>query len=963
MGAEFRILGDVEVLADGRHLDVGHARQRCVLACLLVDVNRGVSAEQLIHRVWGDAPPQKSRNAVAAYVSRLRGLFAGVGEVEIVRTSAGYTLRATVESVDLHAFRRLVSQARATADAAEAVVLFESALSHWRGEPLASIDTPWVNDLRNRLAAEHLSVLLDRNDVALTAGRHAELLNDLDHLALRHPLDERVVGQLMLAQYRSGRQADSLETYRRMRERLVDELGVDPGQPLQAVYQRILDGEPTPTAAPPASPVRAVVSRRTTRLIGRDDDIARALDALAERRSVVTLVGVGGVGKTRLALEAAERAGSDYADGVATCELAPLTDGSDVPQAVAVGLGLRLVESAGVDQVIVDYLRDRELLLVIDNCEHVLSGVVAVVDRIAGECPDVAMLATSREPLGIAGEKVLPVSPLDQGAAAELFAERARAVRPDFDASGEPIGAIAEICRRLDGVPLALELAAARMRAMSSLDVARRLDRLRLLTGGARGAHPRQQSVAATIDWSYRLLSDDEQQLFDRLSVFAGGFDLEAAHAVGGTSGSEDDTVDLLTALVDKSMVVVRGAVDTTRYDILDTLRAYGRERLQDRGIADGVVERHAQYFVDLLERVAAGLGGADEAAWVDRIAPKAGTRYTAPDFDNIRLAFDHAMATGNIDLALRLVSSLPEVHLRIGYHSIEWAERAVAAADPGHPLYAAAVGTVARATWVLGRFARTREVAELAAGLSQGPTTSFIAYAADMLADVALYQGGVADALSYYECLRSDAPAAPDVRRLLLILDKITLCHQKLGLPGGGLDAAQEAIRVAETSANPSARALARCSLGRALSASEPDRALTLFEEAGKLAASVENNWLIAVAMMEAAGVHAVCSAPAVAARALVETLDLWEKGGPTVLTQQWDTLGHAARALLRAGAKADALAVHHTLAASGIEPPLTEAQVCGAGDVEHPVPGESDVVDYARTALRRHFTEAPSG
>lgn len=964
MGADFRILGDVEVLADGRHLDVGHARQRSVLACLLIDVNRGVDADQIINRVWGAAPPQKARNAVAAYMSRLRRLFEGVEGVEIVRSSAGYALRTAEESVDLHAFRRLVTQGRAAGSAAEAVAAFDRALSYWRGDPLASVDTPWGDDVRNSLAAEHLSVVLDRNDVALAVGRHAELLNDLAQLVLLHPLDERAVGQLVLAQYRSGRQADALDTYRRMRDRLVDELGVDPGPALRDVYQRVLEGEPAPSAAPPPPEVR--LAPRRTALIGRADDIARALDILAGHPPVVSLVGVGGVGKTGLAFEVAERARGRFADGVVVCELAPLADGSGVPQSVAAALGLRLVESAGIGHAIVEFLRQRRFLLVIDNCEHVLTGVADIVDRIAAECVHVTVLATSREPLGVQGERVLPVAPLDEGAAAELFVERARAVRPDFDSGREPVGAIAEICRRLDGVPLALELAAARTRAMTTIDIARRLDRLRLLTGGARGAHPRQQSVAATIDWSYRLLAEPEQRLFDRLSVFAGGFDLDAAHAVGSApDASEDDTVDVLTALVDKSMVVLRGTANTARYDLLDTLRAYGRERLRDKdvgGLADAV-GRHAHHFVDLLERVAEGLAGADEAAWVERIAPKAGTNYSAPDFDNIRVAFDHAMATGDVDLALRLVSSLPEVHLRIGYHSIEWVERAVAAADRGHPLYAAAVGTVARGWWVLGRFERARELAQLAADLDPGPTASFISHPADMLADVAMYVGDVPGALRYYEDLRARTATAQDVRRRLLILEKITICHQRLGLSRRGLDAAHEAMRVAETTTNPSARALARCSLGRALSGSEPERALALFEEAGKLAASVENNWLIAVPMMETAAVHAVYSAPHVAAAALSATLDLWEKGGPTVLAQQWETLGHAAGVLWRVGATTEALAVHRALDAAGIESPSTVGQVTDVGDGEHLVPGESEVVDYARTALRRYFTAAPTG
>ncbi len=305
-----------------------------------------------------------------------------------------------------------------------------------------------------------------------------------------------------------------------------------------------------------------------------------------------------------------------------------------------------------------------------DNCEHVLDAAAKLVDQIVRHCPKVVVLATSREALGVEGEQILPISPLPVEDATQLFADRAKAGRPDFDLDNEPVGAVAEICRRLDGLPLAIELAAARMRAMSSLDVARRLDRLRLLSGGARDALPRQQSLAATIDWSYQLLTEAEQALFMRLSVFAGGFDLDAAHGVCGADGDiEDDTLELLTGLVDKSMVTLRSGTDLARYGVLETLRAYGRDRLRESGIEGMYAARHAQYYTELAERAALGMHGADERAWVERMLP---------DYDNLRAAFEHVLADSDVDTVLRLVTSLPEfVHLRIGYESAGWAERA----------------------------------------------------------------------------------------------------------------------------------------------------------------------------------------------------------------------------------------------------------------------------------------------
>jgi predicted ATPase len=422
---------------------------------------------------------------------------------------------------------------------------------------------PLVNDVRTALEAERLSVELDRNDVALRAGRHAELLGALTAALQAHPLDERLAGQLMLAQYRSGRQADALETFRQMRDRLVEELGVDPSPPLRGVYQTILEGErpQTISRALPLMSVtrpRADLPRRATSFIGREQEVRR-VRAILQEAPLITLTGVGGVGKTRLALEAAGAEGDRFADGVWLCELAPVDSGA-VSHALAAALRLQQQQGLGIEDTLIEYLRTRELLLVVDNCEHVLDAAARTLDQIARHCPKVSVLATSREALGVEGERLFPVPPLTDENATRLFADRAKAGRPDFDVDHEPVGAVAEICRRLDGLPLAIELAAARMRVMSSLEVARRLNSLRLLSGGARGAHPRQQSLAATIDWSYHLLSEPEQLLLMRLSVFAGGFDLDAAHGVCGEGGAgEDDTLDVLTGLIEKSMVTVRG--------------------------------------------------------------------------------------------------------------------------------------------------------------------------------------------------------------------------------------------------------------------------------------------------------------------------------------------------------------------------------------------------------------------
>ena len=948
---EFRLLGDVEARAGGQVLDIGPARQRCVLVALLIDVNRLVSSDQLIERVWSDELPHRARNSLAGYLSRLRQVLGGHG-VGITRQSGGYVLTADLSSIDLHTFRRLVSRARAATDAVEADALFDAAMAIWRGVPFATLDTPWMNDVRNALEAERFAVALDRNDAALRIGRHGELLPALAALSSEHPLDERLAGQLMLAQFRCGRQADALETFQKMRERLVEELGADPGPGLRLVHQQILDGDPghqvsTPAPrAPATSRPRATMPRRITSFVGRERDISGVVDALADS-PLVTLTGVGGVGKTRLGLEVASRLQAQFDDGAVFCELAPLEDGSAVGHAIAAALRLQQQQGLGIEATVIDFLRTHKLLLLLDNCEHVLPAAARLVDDVVRHCRDVVVLATSREALGVEGERVLAVPPLPEEHATELFAERAKAGRPDFDLDHEPVGAVAEICRRLDGLPLAIELAAARMRAMSSLDVARRLDGLRLLSGGTRDAPRRQQSLAATIDWSYRLLTEREQALFVRLSVFAGGFDLEAAHDVcGADADTEDDTLDSLTGLLDKSMVKMRADAARSRYFLLETLRAYGRDRLRENGLLDQHVLRHVHYYTELAEQAATGMHGADEGAWVARMMP---------DYDNLRVAFEHVIVAGDIDTALRLVTSLSEyVHLRIGYESSGWAQRLVGQAEPDHSLYAAVVGFAARGAWNKGEFEQARSLASLARGRVPGRGNGRVAYPGDVLADLALYEGDADAALSYYDAEMVRARTEDDPIRLVWTLFYIAICHAALRAPDEGLAAAEEAVAAADTTANPTARSMARYALGLVLKKSVPDRALALFDEAADLAASVQNFWWHGIALMEAAATRAVHDESATAAEALIDVIDHWDRVGDW--SQQWLNLRYVTRFLVRVGADDEAMILHNALVSAGKGSPLRQYQLTGSGTRHGVGMTGADVVALARTTLKRH-------
>ena len=927
MAVEFRLLGEIGARVDSAEIDTGHARQRCVLAALLVDVGRPVPGDQLIDRVWADRPPYRARNALSAYLSRLRHLLADVPGVRITRGPAGYVLATDPASVDLHRFRQLVAEARAADRPADAAALYDRALALWRGEPFATVDTPWFAGLRTTLAAERLAVGLDRNDAALAAGRHGDLAVEVAAALRAHPLDERLAGQLMLAQVRSGRQADALDTYRQMRGRLREELGADPGAALREVHERVLAGDagpvpaveapapapPSPSPPAPAAPV-GNLPRRVTSFVGREADVARVVAALREG-PLVTLTGVGGVGKSRLAVECAVREQSRFPDGAWLCELAPLDDDGPVSDAVAVALRVQQRQGLTIEQTVIEYLRGRELLLVLDNCEHVLAAAARLVDRVVQHAPGVVVMATSREALAVEGERLVPVAPLPAGDGAVLFTDRARTARPDLRLDGEHAAVVSEVSRRLDGLPLAIELAAARVRVMSPTEVADRLDRGRLLRLGSRGTLPHHQSLEATIDWSYRLLSEPEKALFARLSVFTGGFDLGGAHGVCGEPGTvEDDTLDLLAGLVDKSLVTVRTSSERSRYGLLETLRAFGRERLREVGADDAVGRAHARYFAALAGELGSALHGPDERAWVER---------TLPDYDNLRTAFERAVADRDVDTALALVTSVSElVHLRVGYEWARWAERALDLVDGDHPLRVAAIGAAARGAWNRGEFAGAEALAERAGGVAPGRGTARIAYPGDVLADVALYEGDAVAALRHYEAEVRRARADDDPIRLVWTLYYVAVCRAVLRTPEQGMAAARESVDVAVTTGNPTALSMAHYALGLVLKKSDPERALARFDEAAGLAASVRNFWWHGIALMEAAATRAVHADPASGAAALAVVLDHWDRVGDW--TQQWLNLRYVVRLLVRLGADEDAVVLHHALVAAGKPSPL---------------------------------------
>jgi len=688
---QVRLFGELDAEHAGVPVPVRGIKQRALLALLALHRGQPVSADRLIEVLWGDGQAAHPANALQAQIGQLRRT---LGATAIVTTEAGYALDVGPDEVDVVRFEQLVAKGRRLVEEGEtalASTALGEALRLRRGEPLADFTYAGFFDAeRTRLDELILVAIETRAEADLVLGRHGELVGDLEALCREHPLRERLWELLMLALYRSGRQAEALRAYTEARDRLVDELGIDPGPALRELEARVLAQDPSLAAAGPAALATVPAPMTTGNLreplssfVGRSAELEELSEAVRSSR-LVTLIGPGGVGKTRLAVEAAATLRQEHRDGAWLVEFASVTEPDGVPPAVAGALGAAVAglvgppSPASTVELIVRYLAGRSLLVVFDNCEHVIDQTAALAETLAGTVPGLRLIATSREPLGVPGEVLVPVGPLARPAAVELFVDRARAVRPGFAADGDTRPVIDDICRRLDGLPLAVELAAARVRSLTLATLAERLDdRFRLLTVGARTALPRQQTLRAVVDWSYDLLFEDERRLFARLSVFVGGCDLDAAEAVcADDQVPAAEVLDVVSRLVDKSLVAAPNAGRDARFIQLQTLWQYGRDRLDESGELDAVCARHAAYYREMAEEAHEGLRGATGPMWRERLTAELG---------NLRAALDWFIAGADADAALSLASGMAWLWF-INSDSVEgarWLGDALGAAGP----------------------------------------------------------------------------------------------------------------------------------------------------------------------------------------------------------------------------------------------------------------------------------------
>lgn len=669
-----RVLGPVTMVVDRTVMPASGPRSVALLALLLLHRNDVVGTDRIADVLWRDQPPGNVANAIQARVSQLRRAFAEMGTAPIETIGDGYRLVVPPGSVDADRFEQLVMDGRRQLEAGEADAAassFGAALGLWDGAPYPELpDDPTARAEATRLEGLRRSAVLDRSRAQLALGRHVEAVPELQARIEIEPLDEDLHGLLVTALYRAGRQTDALDVVTSLRDRLRDELGIDPGPAIQQLHRAVLEqderlGAVAPSADAPR-PGLAPLPVPLTSFVGRDAEVAEVTELLDVHR-MVSLTGPGGSGKTRLAIEVARRTAPPRE--TVMVELATLGQAVSVLATVAATLGLSSAPVPGRDprtlaERVAEAVRGRDLLVVLDNCEHLVDAAADAAALLLASGPGTRVLATSREGLRVPGETICPVPPLGLPAdglddlealahspAVALFLDRARAVAPGFALDTGTARPVVELCRRLDGLPLAIELAAARVAAIPVSTLAQRLgDRFSLLTGGARTATRRQQTLEAVVEWSHALLDAPQRALFRRLGVLATPATLATIEAVCADDDLPVDIVlPVLGQLVDKSLVTLDHTTTPPRYRMLETLREFALRRLVAEGDAGAARTRHLAWFLEVARQAWVGLRTAEQLYWLDRLSH---------EHEDLRAATTWAIETDPGD-ALRLTTSL----------------------------------------------------------------------------------------------------------------------------------------------------------------------------------------------------------------------------------------------------------------------------------------------------------------
>ncbi len=939
---QIRVLGPLDVASsDGVPLSVRGSRRRLLLATLVLHRNAVCGIEQLIDVLFGDDPPARAAGTVQSYVSRLRHDLDDGGR-RLQTRPGGYTLVVDADEIDSARFERQVKEAlRAlSTDPARAADLLVEGLAWWCG---GRAFAEFADDLGLQAESTRLEEVRQRAAEALVDARlaladWAGAIDQLETCIADWPLREGFRAQQMLALYRWGRQPEALRAFHRFRTDLGSELGLEPSSSLTDLESRMLRQDPSldgPSVEPrwAPGPAEEPAARRShgnlplsvSALLGREAELSDLVHLLETVR-LLTLTGPGGVGKTRLAMRLAEQSAPGYPDGVWLCDLAAIREDALAAEAVTTALDVQRRQDRSTLEGLVEVLQTRQLLVAFDNCEHLLAPIGEITEAILRACPGVRIVATSREPLGVDGETVWPLGPLPlpdpgetdpvmamESPAVRLFVARATSAHPGFRLTEATAAPVVEICRRLDGLPLALELAAARVRSMAPGDLADRLDeRFTILTASPR-RDPRHQTLHATVAWSYELLGHAEQLLFDRLSVFAGSFtvgDVERVCADGAVA--VEAVTNILAALVDKSMVVADTSRSPTRYSLLETLREFGREQLHRAGDTGELQRRHAGRAIEQVEQAQIGLDGPDEPLWAERLENS---------FDDLRIAHRWALAQGDIDGALRLVVGAREFAFRrMRYELFSWAEATLGA--PGveaHPLAPLVLATAGYGRFVRGDLDQAMELAERSLAVEQQLGLPPCGLHWRTMGNVFYYRGQAGRAADICQRMVGAARTSGDDARLVHALYMASVGLASAARTDESRLLADEAVSLARRTENPTSLASALHAQALTLEPLDPDRAASMLEEAVTHGSAVNNRWIVAFARTELVSLAGRRGDLDGALRLAREVIDMWYRAGDWA--NQWLTLRHVAGVLAQRGDYEDAAVLHAAIRVASAE------------------------------------------
>lgn len=732
---EAYLLGPPEFRRDGEILPLLVTRKTLsLLAFLLLHPRHTHSREKLATLFWGDVSDQQARHSLRSALANLRKELGGklfLTDRETIQINPDVSI--WVDALQFEKDAQAASKGEEIKDLQDTIALY-------RGDLLADFYDDWILRERDHYRSLYLELLLQMTHRLRSLSEYASAIDYAERILESDPANERAHQHLIFCRLANGDRGAALRQYEECRRVLQEELAVEPSPETTALYQWLRQ-----------APVKAIEARITnlpiplTSFIGRAREMARVKDMLARSR-LVTLTGSGGCGKTRLAIQVASDLVDSFNDGVWWVDFAPLMDEALVPQTVAKVVGVREAQNIPISETLVNYLRRRKMLLVLDNCEHLVGGISRLVITLLSTCAELKILATSRETFDVPGETILrvpaltfpmsrhlsPGEKLEDYESARLLLERAVAVKPDFDFSEVNASAVAQICRRLDGIPLAIELAAARLKVLSIEQIAMRLDdRFSLLSTGGRVTLPRHQTLRAVMDWSYNLLSEQEQAFLCRLSVFVGGWTLEAAHAICADIVPPAGAIDVIASLLDKSLVETEETGGEARYRMLETMRQYGLERLREAGQLEATRHSHALFFAELAEKAERQLRGAETHAWIERLET---------EHDNFRAALEWSLAQESPELSLRFAGALGIFWRKRGYLSEgrTWLESMLARSKDAPPSLCARA--MAPASWLerdLGNYERAAELQEESLRILRAAGDQF------RLADI-LIQGGL---------------------------------------------------------------------------------------------------------------------------------------------------------------------------------------------------------------------------